>query len=170
MKSINYTKDNKGQKKIRKLLNETKVFMMITNLEKAPFSVCPMTLQEMDEKGDLWFFTPRDSDHFRDIEKDNRVQLISSNRKKQYYLSVYGKATHIIDQKKVNQLWNPALYTWFNGKQDPNIALVNINMETAHYWDGMQSVALSLLKFKGYETELNAIELGEEGHINLQNH
>lgn len=78
MKRITFTKDRESLQKIRELLQNTRICMMATNLEKIPFSVCPMTFQEIDEQGNLWFFTPKNSDHFRDIEKDNRVQLIFS--------------------------------------------------------------------------------------------
>ena len=73
MKNRQYSKDDDGLHKLRELLKDNKVLLMATNLNKAPFSVCLMSLQEMDAQGDLWFFAHRDSDHFKNIEKDNRV-------------------------------------------------------------------------------------------------
>lgn len=170
MKSTTFTKEGEGLQKMRALLQNTRVFMMATNLEKIPFSVCPMTLQEMDERGDLWFFTPKNSDHFRDIERDNRVQLIVSNENEQQYLSIYGNATHIIDEQKLDTLWNPMLKAWFNGKDDPNLALLNVNMESAYYWDSQQNSLVTLYELVKSEVTGQPAELGEKGHINLQNH
>ncbi|MFS4446469.1 pyridoxamine 5'-phosphate oxidase family protein [Maribacter sp. 2307UL18-2] len=170
MKATDYTKDKDGLQKMRSLLANTRVFMMATNLDKIPFSVCPMTLQDMDEQGDLWFFTPRDSDHFRAIEEDNRVQLIISNEQEQTYLSIYGNATHIVDDEKLNQLWNPMLKAWFNGKNDPNLALLNINMESAYFWNNDENNMVSLYHLIQAARTGNKSEMGEKGHVNLQNH
>lgn len=170
MNTTNYTKDKDGLQKIRSLLANTRVFMMATNLKKIPFSVCPMTLQDMDEQGDLWFFTPRDSDHFRDIEEDNRIQLIISNENEQQYLSIYGNATHIVDDEKLNQLWNPMLKAWFNGKEDPNLALLNINMESAYYWNNDQNKMISLYHLMHAASTGDRSVMGEKGHVDLQNH
>ncbi len=170
MKNKDYSKDNDGLRKMRELLENTKVFMMATNLGKVPFSICPMTLQEMDEQGDLWFFAPRNSDHFKEIEKDNRVQLIISNENEQQYISIYGNATHIIDKQKLNHLWNPMLRAWFNGMDDPNIALLNVNMESAYYWDSFENKLVSLYHLAKAVTTGDRTEMGEKGHVDLQNH
>ena len=170
MEETNYLKNKEGLDKIRTLLGTARVFMMATNLEKTPFSVCPMTLQEFDEQGDLWFFTPKNSDHFKEIEKNNRVQLIMSNEKNQCYLSIYGNATHIVDNHKIDQLWNPMIRAWFNGKEDPNLALLNVNMESAFYWDSDESKLVSLYHLDKAVSTDDRSHMGEKGYINLQNH
>ncbi|MGY0392846.1 pyridoxamine 5'-phosphate oxidase family protein [Bizionia sp. KMM 8389] len=170
MSTINYTKDKNGLDKMRDLLETPKTVMLATQLEKIPFSVCPMSLQQMDDQGDLWFFTSKSSSHFADIEKDNRVQIIYSDDSKKRYISIHGNATHIIDANKVDELWSPVLNTWFNGKGDENLALLNVNMENAYYWDSQQSKLVSFFKIvEGTITE-NTPDLGNKGHINLQNH
>jgi general stress protein 26 len=170
MKDTNYTKDMNGLKKLRNLLGNTRTVMMATNLEKIPFSICPMTLQEMDRKGDLWFFTSRNSDHFKDIESDNRVQLIVTNTDDHTYISLYGNAVQVVDDRKVDELWNPMLQAWFNGKDDSDLALLNINVESAFYWDNDQNKLVSLYHLAKAAAIGERADLGEKGHINLQNH
>ena len=170
MNTNNIREQEEGLQKVRSILDHINIFMMATNLKKVPFSVCPMTLQQMDEQGGLWFFTARDSDHFRDIEKDNKVQLIASNDKAQKYLSIYGNATHIIDHKKIDELWNPMLKAWFNGKDDPNLALININMESAYYWNNYESKMTSVAHFSKNDLETVDTENAEKGKIDLQSY
>jgi general stress protein 26 len=170
MKTKDFNKQNKGIQKMREMIKGHRVFMMATHLEKIPFSVCPMTLQEMDAQGDLWFFTPKNSDHFKDIENDNRVQLILANEQEHLYLSIFGNATHMVDEAKVDQLWSPMLKAWFNGKDDPNLALLNINMETAFYWNQDQSKLVPLYDMGGTTGKDDPSNAGEKGTIVLQNH
>jgi general stress protein 26 len=170
MNTTNYTKEDNGLKKMRSLLADFRVLMMATDLGKIPFSACPMTLQDMDEQGDLWFFTPKDSDHFKAIAKDNRVQLIGSNERTQTHISIYGNATHIIDNSKVDRLWNPMLKAWFKGKEDKNLALLNINMESVYYWNNDDDKMISLYHLLHAAETGNRNVMGEKGHVNLQNH
>ncbi len=170
MSNKNYSKDGIGLEKMRTLMQEPKIIMMATALEKIPFSVCPMTIQQIDDQGDLWFLTSRESDHFKDIEHDNRVQLIYSDEPNQKYLSMFGNATHIVDVQKVNQLWNNRLNEWFNGKKDPNVALLNVNIENAYYWDSGSQKLLSFFESGNAGLDEAATTTRNKGYINLQNH
>ena len=60
MNKRNYMKNEEGLRKVRTLIDEQKTVMMASNLNTIPFSVCPMTVQQMDEKGDLWFFVSKE--------------------------------------------------------------------------------------------------------------
>lgn len=155
---------------MRTLIDAPKTVMLATQLNKTPFSVCPMTLQQMDSKGDLWFFTSKTSDNFTDITNDNRVQIIYTDNDKQRYISIYGNATHVVDDTKVEELWSPMLNTWFEGSEDSNLALINVNMENAFYWDTKQNKLVSFFKIVEGSITDSTPNLGEKGHVNLQNH
>ncbi|WP_338358614.1 pyridoxamine 5'-phosphate oxidase family protein [Yeosuana marina] len=143
MSNKNNTKDERKLEKIRNLIDDAKVVMMATRLDKIPFSVCPMTLQEIDQQGDFWFFSSKESSHFADIEYDNRVQIMYSDEEKQKYMSIYGNATHIVDDQKIDELWDPSLTNWFEGKDDPNLVLLNINIKNTFYWDTEENKLVS---------------------------
>ncbi|MFS4418216.1 pyridoxamine 5'-phosphate oxidase family protein [Maribacter sp. 2307ULW6-5] len=169
MEKIDYDKKKEALKRIRELIISPSVLMMATKLTKIPFSVCPMTLQEMDGQGDLWFFSGKDTDHFRDIEEDNRVQLIYTDKAHDTYLSIFGNAIHIVDHQKRDALWSERLNTWFKGKDDPNLALLNVNMENAYYWENKSN---SLVSFFDGELPIggNIDHKGSKGNVNLQQH
>ena len=141
----NNTKNEGKLEKIRSLIDEVKVVMMATRLDKIPFSVCPMTLQEIDKQGDLWFFSSKESSHFDDIEYDNRVQIMYSDEDKQRYMSIYGNATHIVDDQKIDELWNPMLTNWFEGKDDPDLVLLSVNIKNTYYWDTEENKLVSFI-------------------------
>ncbi len=131
--------------KIREIIENSKVGMMATNLGKMPYNVFPMGIQQMDQNGDLWFFSNKTSDLFEDIQKNSRVQIIYSNEEKQEYLSVLGDAVPLMLANKVHELWNPMLSAWFEGKTDPNLILLNIKIEQAKYWNSKTNQMVSLI-------------------------
>lgn len=170
MSDKNFTKDKDGLQKMRSLLDDTKIVMMATRLDKIPFSVCPMTLQQMDEQGDLWFFTSKESDLFKDIDYDNRVQILSSDTGKQKYISIFGNATHIVDAQKVDELWSATMNNWFEGQEDPKLALLNVNMENAYYWNSQYNKLVSFFKIVEGAVSDKKPDLGNKGMIDLHNH
>lgn len=156
-----------GIKKIRKIIEGSRIGMMATNLVKIPFSVCPMTTLEIDDQTNLWFFSSKTSDHFKDIEQDNRVQIVYSNENTHEYLSVFGNAVHIVDEKTVDRLWNPMANTWFEGKDDPNLALLSVNIDLAQYWDSKVNQLVSLM---GTVKAKDQMDVGQKGSIDLDNY
>lgn len=129
--------------KIRGLIDEPRIVMMATRLDRFPYSarpktpryVHPMTLQQIDDIGCLWFLTSKKNSHFRDITKNKKVQIIYSNEEEKKYLSILGNASYVINKQKVDELWNPLLNNWFESKENPNMALLNVDIVDANYWD-----------------------------------
>ena len=156
-------KNREDIRKIKSLIDAPKVVMMATRLQKIPFSVCPMTIQELDEQGDIWFISNKNSGHFKDIDHDNKVQLIYADDKAQKYISIFGNATHVVDQEKLDEFWDPQLLQWFTGKDDPNIALLNVNISSVSYWNSQ----LYKLESVFSENDNPTLE-GKNGTINMQ--
>ena len=138
--------------KIRNIVRDNPICMMATNLIKTPFSAYPMTTLDFIDKGDLIFFTSKKATTFKEIEKDNRIQLLYANHTKQEYLSVFAHATHILDDILLDKLWTPNMKRWFEGKQDPNLVILSVSIVSANYWISEN------------------IDFGESGFINLQNY
>lgn len=146
---MNTSEDLIGQEaidKISALLDHNKLAMMATKLDSMPFSVCPMTTQEIDNNGELWFFTGKNSEHYKELQKDNRLHLTYANQSDQEYLSVYGSAKITEDKQKIDALWSSTLKVWFSGKDDPNLALLSVTIEDAYYWDQKQNKAITIFK------------------------
>ena len=133
--------------KLRELIEHCPTCMFGTDLESAPFHVCPMHAQEVDDAGSIWFFSGLDSEHAAHIRQDGRVQLIFSNPSKYEFLTVFGEATLSRDQQKIDELWKPLVKAWFpDGKDDPNLSLIRVSPSKAHYWDTKDGKLVVLAK------------------------
>ena len=97
----------------------------------------PMITREMDDEGNLWFFTKRDSTKIQDITSNNRVNVAYAKPDDALYLSVTGLATLVDDMEKKKELWNPFVKAWFpDGIDDPELVLLKVMPERAEYWQG----------------------------------
>jgi len=135
-------------KKMREIAKDANICMFVTDLSQLPLAGRPMATQEVDEEGNIWFMSDRNSDKNKQIENDDQVQLFYSHTSNYEYLSVFGKAEIVNDRSKIVELWTPMAKTWFKeGKDDPNISLIKVIPEDAYYWDTKNNKMVSLVKF-----------------------
>ena len=118
-----------------------------TNMNDNNFSTRPMAAQQVDNEGNLWFFSATDSQKNADIEKDPSVQLLFQGSPHSDFLSVYGTASISKDKDKIRELWNPMIKTWFTeGENDPRISIIKIETTESYYWDTKHAQVISLFK------------------------
>lgn len=156
-----------------KLIKDTKFAMFTTcDLSNGSLYSRPMTLQQAEFDGDLWFFAGLSSDLVKQIEHNSKVNLAFSNIKDYSFLSAVGNA-HVVrgNQAKQIELWSPVYKTWFpDGAEDPNLCLLRVNIEGAEYWESPGSNIVRVFGFvKGMITK-DPKPLGQHGHLNLIHH
>lgn len=138
--------ENGEQQKLVELMKDMNVGMMTTFGSEGPRTV-PMARQEVDPSAELWFITARDTRHADDIASDPRVAVSFSSSGA--WVAITGRANVVDDQAKLEELWNTFAEAWLpGGPEDPNAALIKVDVERAEYWDspGSSKVA-SLVSF-----------------------
>jgi general stress protein 26 len=170
MSSEERINQEKGFEAISDIVKHNPVAMMATNLLKIPFAICPMTTAQADPEGALWFFSDKESVHYKHFADDNRVQLLYADDKGQRYVSVYGKAEINDDRELMDKLWDPALSAWFDGKDDPGLSLLRVVVESAHFWDADKKKVLPLIEGAGVIAPGRQSAFDDRERIKFQNH
>jgi general stress protein 26 len=152
---------------LRKML-EGIDFCMLTTVSDGKLHSRPMSTQELDEDGNLWFFTSDQTRKAREIDADNRVNVAYSDPEKNTYVSVFGRGELVNDRQKMEELWSPAHKAWFpDGLDTPDIALIRVSVEEAEYWDAPSSKLVQLAGFvKALVTGTEA-DYGDHGKVRL---
>jgi len=129
--------DQEAVEKIRELVDKGSTCFFCTKLQSGgPFSTRPMAIQEVDDEGNLWFLISNDSNTYKELKEDNKVQLNLQGSAHSDFFTLYGTATVNRDQAKIEELWEPTIKTWFTeGKNDPRIAVVKVAPQGGYYWD-----------------------------------
>ncbi len=98
--------------------------------------VRPMTIQEVDDQGNLWMLSANDSHTNEEIAMDSKVKLYFQGSKHSDFLYLTGEASIHNDREKIKALWNPIMKTWFTeGVNDPRISLIKVAPAYGYYWD-----------------------------------
>lgn len=154
--------------KIKELAKGTDVCLFTTALTKLPLMTRPMSVSDVDDEGNLWFMSRKDSDKNRDIAADERVQIFFANKNDYEFLSIYGKAVIIQDKEKAKELWTPIAKTWFNeGVDDPELTLIRVHPEEAYYWDTKHNKIVTLLSYLAGAVIGKEMNNGVEGKIKV---
>ena len=163
--------DRKDLEKLKELVEDIDFCMLTTIDADGTMRSRPMSTQQAEEDGDLWFFTSADSPKVDELAADPRVNLSYAAKKDARYVSVSGTAEVFRDRAKMKELWNPILKAWFpEGLDDPNLALLKVKVDQAEYWDDHSSAMVRFFKMIGstmtgrsYEAENRKIDLDRPG-------
>ncbi|MDN3722953.1 pyridoxamine 5'-phosphate oxidase family protein [Aequorivita sp. SDUM287046] len=159
--------NEEARKKIKDLAESIDYTMMATDLNNQPFHVVPMSTKEVDEAGNIWFLSNKNSEHNQNIERENKTQLIYADKGNFEFLTVYGRATISTDRNRIKELYGSGDDAWFEGVDDPNITAIKIQPDEAHYWDTKHGKVLSLLKMAQGAITGNEPDLGEHGNLKV---
>lgn len=145
-------------------------FAMLTTMDAdGSLHSRPMSTQKAKFDGDLWFFTDINSAKVYEVDRQQHVNVSYADPSKQKYVSVSGVAQIVRDQAKAKELWNPIYKAWFpDGLEDPNLALMRVEVHKAEYWDSPSSKVVQLVGFvKAIATGERLKNAGEHEKVNL---
>jgi general stress protein 26 len=123
-------------KKLKDLVNDIRTCLFITSGKTGNRTSRPMAVVDVDDTGNIWFFANIESNKVKDIELEHFVQLVFTHPGKDIYLDVRGRAGIVTDKVSITDKWTPMVKAWFpGGADDPNICLIMVKTDEAHYWD-----------------------------------
>ena len=145
-------------------------FAMFTTIDEHGHLISrPMTNQEMDAEGNLWFFTSSQTDLWENIAAHPEVNLSFSEPQDNVYVSISGRAERVVDRAKIKSLWNPMVQAWYpHGPDDPHVVLVRVVGRTAEYWDSKAGKLVTLYEMaRAVLTGTTPEDAGEHGKVTL---
>ena len=131
----------------------------------------PMTTQNTSLGADesLWFFMSKKGGPVDDLKADPIVNLVYADPGADTWVSVSGTAAMIEDPAKKKQLWNKMTEAWFpGGPGDPDLALVQVQIVHANYWDVKESQIVQLYEMAKAVVTGKPPKLGEHGEVRMR--
>ncbi|MFN2406783.1 MAG: pyridoxamine 5'-phosphate oxidase family protein [Pyrinomonadaceae bacterium] len=155
--------------KLREMIKDIDLCMLTTVDESDDLHSRPMSLNsDVDEEGNLWFFTSSNSHKASEIERTPNVNVSFIDTKQQHYVSISGMAELVRDKSKIKELWKPVLQAWFpEGPDQADIALLKVIVRKAEYWDSPSSTIAQAISFVSAIVTGKQVELGENKKLNL---
>src|SRR6185312_10640390 len=100
--------------KLRELIKEIDFCMLTTVDESDNLHSRPMSLNsEVDEAGNLWFFTSASSHKVSELNRMPKCNVSFADPGDSRYVSISGSAELVRDKNKIKELWKPELRRGF---------------------------------------------------------
>jgi general stress protein 26 len=150
---------------ITDLLTADPTIAMVMTMVGRHHSSRPVTCADVQDHR-LSFLVSRQADWVEAIaESKALVHVTVSDDTHTTYLSLNGGAMVVTDPAEIVRLWSPAARAWFDGPDDPDLAVVHFDVSDGEYWDGPggrvgRAVALLRAAFTG-----NPEAVGTQGQI-----
>lgn len=128
--------DREIEEKFWKALEESP-FMMLGIDGARDGATQPMTANFEDQDRDagvLWIFTAKDHDFTKAMGQSNKAIATYTGKGHDLFASLRGTLRLDNDPATIDRLWNPVVAEWYEGKDDPKLALVRFDVEDAKVW------------------------------------
>jgi general stress protein 26 len=157
---------NDQTRTVAELLKGERFAFLTTVMKDGRLASRPMTLQEVEFDGDLWFFAERDSNPVRHITDSPQVNVGVGSRGT--WVSLSGDAVLVADVAKKRELWNSAVEAWFpQGPEDDSVVLLKVEADSAEYWDSPGGRLATVFSFVKAKVTGERIEGGENEKVDL---
>jgi general stress protein 26 len=148
------TSQQSDRNKVWDLIKDARTALLVTVGEDDALEARPMGCLQTAFDGTLWFLTFRHSSKLHQVSRDDRVLVAYVNPERYEYVAVSGRARTVDDQQKLKELWTEGLRVWFpKGPDDPELAMLAIDVEKADYWaDPASAITYALAYVKARVT------------------
>lgn len=155
--------------KLKEIVDQIDVGMLATYTEDNDYvHAVPMSRQEVDEQGNIWFLFSSESETYRHLQQTAKLSVFYSDVRNYTFLSINGSGEISQDKARIEKYWNKMIEGWFDrGKDDPRIRVLKVTPVEAHYWDTKSNRLVTFLKIAARAVTGRNIETGEEGELKL---
>lgn len=163
------TGDQDTKAKVHELIKDVNFAMLVTRGPDDRMHARPMSTSKAEFDGTLWFFADIRSGKIRDLEADPKVLVTYADESDNAYVSITGRGSAVQDRAKIKELWSAGAKAWFpNGPEDPNVALIRVDVEDAEYWDSPSGTLVTLYGYaKSLATGKPPTEVAENKSVKL---
>jgi len=104
----------------------------------------PMTALLEGRRGPIWFFTAKDNALVQKVADGSRAIATFTSRDHDLFATIHGGLRTTTDRAVVDRLWNSHIAAWYEGKDDPRIALLRLDPERAEIWEDASSLVAGI--------------------------
>jgi general stress protein 26 len=160
------TADDEARAKVAELVAKAKIASVTTVTPEGKLVSRPLVVQQREFGGDLWFFTADPSNKTAHVQANQQVNVAFQAGNS--YVSISGTASVSHDRAMIEELWNVGAEAWFaHGKDDPSVALLRVQADSAEYWTIDRPMVVTMIKYAKSAVTGQRPDVGDNEEVNL---
>ena len=136
MTDLSKTKEN-PQGQLWKKLDEVNAGML--GVDGSGLHMQPMAQILDQDRKRLIFFTQKDSELVKTLKPGDRAHFCLIGSDHDYHACLTGPIRAERNESLTEQHWNAVVAAWFDGKTDPNMTLLIVDLENVKIWASTDS-------------------------------
>ncbi len=132
----------------------------------------PMTVLEMDGRGDLWMLISKSGHTARQAQQGSgghAVSLAFSDESRSTYVSISAQASVEDDPVRKEALWSAMARPWFpKGVEDPDLCALRLQPLKAEIWDGPDSPVVRLIAMASAVAMGKPLGMGDHDKLSIR--
>ncbi|MEO8670472.1 MAG: pyridoxamine 5'-phosphate oxidase family protein [Tahibacter sp.] len=163
-------RDSEELAELGKLIKNVRTAMFTTRTSDGRLVSRPLATRDAPFDGTLWFFTALDSNKVVQLNAEPRVNLSYAGPGDGAYVSIDGHAEVVRDRAMLDEFWNEAFDSIYfpAGKDDPNLVLIRVAVETAEAWTSSTTAIGRAFDFIKAKISGEMSDLGEQKHYEVR--
>ncbi len=110
-------------------------FVMLGIPSQAAHSMPMNAVFDDDIPNTLFFYTSRDNRAFQALPQDNKAMVQFSSKGHDFFACLSGTLSATTDPALIDKFWSNPVEAWYeNGKKDPNLVMLRLDLEDAEMW------------------------------------
>jgi general stress protein 26 len=151
---------------VAQLVEKSRIALVTTVAESGKLVSRPLAVQHRAFDGELWFFTQDPSHKTEQVARNPQVNVSFSSD--DGWVSVSGTASVTQDPARIDEFWNSHAEAWFDGgRQDPAVALLKVEADSAEYWSVADPKLVTAVKYAKARLTGQQPDLGENHAVEL---
>lgn len=115
-----------------------------------PDGAVPMTAQlDKDANGAIWFFTSKE----HHLAAGGPATATFAAKDNQLFTRLDGTLVTETSRERVDQFWNPIIASWFDGKDDPRLLLLRMDLTKAEIWNSDLGMIDNIKMLLGFDVQ-----------------
>lgn len=134
---------------LRTLATDERVVMVTTCDMAGPQTQLegrPLTVLRVDDRGTCSFLVDRTADWIPQVRGGGPGSLTGSDTSDGTWFSASGTATLVEDRARIDELWTPLAEAWFDGPDDPRLAVLDVDVESLAWWESSDNRLVRMWK------------------------
>ena len=111
----------------------------------------PMTAMAEDDRAPIWFFAGRPNSLVDLAGQGHTAHLLLTSKGHDLFAAVTGRLSLHNDPAVIDRLWNPFIAAWFEGKDDPKLALLRFDPDEAEIWKNENNLLAGIKMLLGVD-------------------
>ena len=124
-------------------------------------------MADKDGAARLWFFTSKSGDLYKELNGASHAHFCVVGKNQDYHACIMGDLVENRERGKIEQYWSDVVASWFKGRDDPGVALLEFVLMDAAIWASTRNPIKFAWEIQTSKNSDREPDVGTRAHVDF---